>query len=112
MNHRPLRVGQLIRDEVSALLEREVEVPDALLTVTEVLVDKKLEHAKIGVSILPAEKSNEALRALRKVQGTFQYLLMKKINIKPMPRIEFVIDHGLEHAAHIEKILLKGENNE
>jgi len=112
MNYRSLRVGELFRDEISALLEREVEIPNALLTVTEVKVDKKLEHAKVGVSVLPTEKTNEAFRTLRAVQGKFQYLLMKKVNIKPLPRIEFFIDHGPEHAAEIEKILLKEENNE
>lgn len=111
MNYRSLRVGELFRDEIGVLLEREVEIPGALLTLTTVEVDKKLEHAKVGVSVLPTEKADEALRALRAVQGKFQYLLMKKINIKPLPRIEFVLDRGPEHAAEIEKILLKEENN-
>jgi len=112
MNHRSLRVGELLRDEISIMIERDIEVPGALLTVTTVEVDKKLEHAKVGVSVLPTSKTEEVFRLLRAVQGKFQYLLMKKINIKPLPRIEFVIDRGPEHAADIEKILLKEDNNE
>jgi ribosome-binding factor A len=37
--------------------------------------------------------------------GQFQYLLLRKINIKPMPRITFALDHGLENAAKVEKLL-------
>jgi len=35
-----------------------------------------------------------------------QLELLKKINIKPMPRLIFEIDRGLEHAANVEKALL------
>jgi ribosome-binding factor A len=32
------------------------------------------------------------------------------MNIKPMPRINFLLDEGLEKAAAIEKILLDADN--
>lgn len=106
MNHRPLRVSNLIRDELSNLLLREVETPGALLTITEVIVDSKLDTAKVKVSVLPSEKAAMALSELKSKRGELQHLLNHKLNIKPMPRISFEIDHGPEKAAGIEKILL------
>ncbi len=47
-----------------------------------------------------------ALKILEKNRVHLQYLLMKKLNIKPTPKISFKIDRGLEKAAEIEKILL------
>jgi ribosome-binding factor A len=108
MNFRPLRVAGLIQEELSKLIIREVDIPEgALATIVGVDVDRKLEHAKIRVSIFPKEKEKEGLAALVKRQGDMQYLLMKKINIKPMPRIAFEKDSGHEAAAQVEKIAME-----
>lgn len=108
MNFRPERVGKLIREELSRMILRDVELPaSALATITAVEVDKKLESARVEVSVLPSTPAAEqaVLDALVARAGELQYLLMKKINIKPMPRISFAIDHGLENAAKVEKLL-------
>ncbi len=107
MNYRPERVSSLIKDELSAIIIKNVEFPvGSLVTITDVEVDKKLEHAKIGISVLPSEGAEKALLILSKAAGYLQYILMKRVNIKPLPRIVFEIDHGIEKLAKIEKILL------
>ena len=99
------RVSSLIREEISRLLERELEF-DALVTVTDVEVDRKLEHAKVLISVLPESGEAAALKTLGGEAGRLQHMLLKKINIKPMPRIYFEIDRGNENAARVEKALL------
>lgn len=107
MNYRPERVSSLIKQELSVIVIKNVEFPVGhLITITDVKVDKKLEHAKIGISVLPSEGAGKALLTLSKAAGYLQYLLMKRVNIKPLPRIVFEIDHGIEKLAKIEKILL------
>ncbi len=107
MNHRPLRVGQLIRDELAKLILREMEFDGALVTVTEVAVDKKLTAATVKVSVIPSEKSAEVLKELVVSQGRLQHELNFKLNIKPMPFIRFQIDRGIENAAKVERDLLE-----
>ena len=97
----------MIRSELAKIIVREMEFGNALVTVTDVEVDKKLEHAKVRVSVIPSAAGPGALAALVKAAGHLQHLLMKKMNIKPMPRIAFALDHGLENAADVEKALLK-----
>jgi ribosome-binding factor A len=104
MNFRSERVGKLIREELSKMILREVELP-ALATITEVKVDKKLEGARVEVSVIPASAEKQVIEELAKNAGYLQHLLLKKINIKPMPRIFFEIDHGFENAALVEKLL-------
>jgi ribosome-binding factor A len=104
MNFRSERVGKLIREELSKMILREVEL-SALATITEVEVDKKLEGARVKVSVIPAKAEKEVIEELAKRAGYLQHLLLKKINIKPMPRIVFEIDHGFENAAIVEKLL-------
>lgn len=109
MNYRPERVANLIREELSKLIERELEFPEMLVTLTEVVIDKKLEGAKTGVSVFPSEKTDEALEILHAAQSELQYKLLRIINIKPMPKIHFYADYGPENAAKVEKKLLDEE---
>ncbi len=110
--HRPERISQLIRDQLSGLILRELEFPGALVTITDVEVTSDLERAKIKMSILPGEKSERVMMILGKAQPRLQFELLRKINIKPMPTIRFELDHGLEKAAAIEKDLLEVEKEE
>jgi ribosome-binding factor A len=99
------RVQKVIREELAKVIVREFEFPGALVTITEVEVDKKLEHARVLVSVLPASEADAALAALVKRVGHLQHILNVKMNIRPMPRISFALDHGPENAARVEKHL-------
>ena len=106
MNFRSERVGKLIRGELSKMIVREFEFGGSLVTITQVDVESKLEHAVVKISVIPSEKAPQALESLSHAAGYLQRMLLKKINIKPMPRISFEIDHGSENAASVEKILI------
>lgn len=88
------------------LIEREMEFPGALATITGVDVSKKLEAARIRISVIPSDKAAHVFSKLEKARGKLQFLLNRKLNIKPMPRIIFEIDPGPENAAKVEKALL------
>jgi ribosome-binding factor A len=110
MNHRPLRVANLIQEELGKLMLREVNFGNALVTITGVVIEKKLETATVKISVIPETKEAGALKTLSGEAGRLQYLLLRKINIYPMPRIHFELDKGVENAAKVEKLLL--ENSE
>jgi ribosome-binding factor A len=103
--YRADRVSKLIREELGKLIIRELEFNGALATITSVEVDKKLEHAVVNVSVLPAASEAGIMLVLEKSVGHLQHLLNNKMNIKPMPRISFALDRGLENAAKVEKLL-------
>ena len=107
MNYRSQRVGKLIREQLSRIIARELEFENVLATITEVEVDRKLEIAKTRISVWPVEKTKDVLNALNKIRNILQTTLFKKLNIRPMPRIQFEIDRGPEHAAGVEKALLE-----
>lgn len=109
MNYRPARVAKLIREELSKIIARELEFGGALATITCVNVTKELGTAEVSVSVLPASMAGEVLGVLEKNIGRLQHLLLKKVNIKPMPRIRFELDRGPENAAVVEKRLLESK---
>ena len=100
------RVGSLIQGELNKIILKEIETPGILITITQVEVAKDLESAIVYFSAIPSVKAEEALEILEKNRVHLQYLLMKKLNIKPMPKIFFKIDRGPEKAAQVEKALL------
>ncbi len=106
--YRPLRVSSLIQEELSKIIQRYVDFPEgALVTVSEVNVSPDLEKAEVKISVIPTDLSKESLVILNKSAGRLQHLLNRKLNIKPMPRIDFEVDYGLAKAAEVEKLLLK-----
>ncbi len=106
--NRPLRVGSLIQVELGKMIERDLDVPAGnLITVTDVEVSADLERAKVWISVFPDTSGEETIGMLKKMRGSFQHLLNKKLNIKPMPRIELFLDYGPAKAAEVEKLLLK-----
>lgn len=112
MNFRPARVSKEIRRELNTLLNKDVELDGALATITSVDVDRKLGTAEVNISILPHEKAEVSFEKLKERQGHLQFLLARRLEIKPMPHIVFKLDHGMEHAADIEKVLLKEDNKD
>jgi ribosome-binding factor A len=94
---------------LNKLILREVEIPGALITITEAEVAKDLSRAVIKVSAYPSEKGPEVFKVLEKVRGRLQFLLGRKMNIRPMPQIAFKLDLGPEKAAGVEKALLEDE---
>ncbi len=97
MNYRNLRVAKLIQEELGKIMLREVEIPNSVIvTITEVEVPKDLGQAKIRLGVIPETAAAEILNLLNKNQLFLQRLLMKKINIKPMPRIVFELEQGLK----------------
>ena len=105
MHHRVARVSNLIKEELGYLLEREVEFPEALVTVMEVACSRKMERAVVYLSVLPVHKSDAMLKIARENQARLQFLLLKKMHIRPMPRIHFEIDRGQDNAERVEELL-------
>ncbi len=105
--HRSERVESLIQHQLGGIITRELEFSGALVTIMAVEADRKLEHAAVRVSVMPVEREADAMQLLGREAGRLQHLLMKKINIKPMPRISFVLDRGTENAARVEKAFIE-----
>lgn len=90
--HRPERVSDLIIEELNKIIVHELEFPGVLVTITNVEVGKDLQKARVKISVIPEEKTEKIFDVLKKFQGRFQHQLNNKLNIRPMPRIEFEID--------------------
>lgn len=106
MSHRLAQVNELIRHEVSTLLLTEFEFPkNCLVTITRVETTPDLRQAKILLSVIPGIYTGKILEKLKGQAGHIQFLLNKKLALKPLPRISFKIDQTEQKAAEIEELL-------
>ncbi len=77
------RVNQLIKEEISMLLQRELKDPRlGFVTVTEVDVTADLKQAKVYVSVLgPEEKWVSSFQALESARGFIWNWLRRRFEI-------------------------------
>jgi len=100
------RVNALVQQELGEMIVREIEMPDGVLaTITRVACSPDLEYAKVWISVLPTDRAASALEHLERATGTLQHLLLRKLSIKPVPKIRFFLDDSENRAARIETIL-------
>lgn len=107
------RVNQLIKEEISRLLQRELKDPRlGFVTVTEVEVTPDLKTAKVFVSVLGTEEQwARSLRALESARGFIWSWLRRHLDLRVTPELVFRPDHSMEHAARMQSLLadLKSE---
>ena len=101
------RVNQLMREEISHLIQRELKDPRlGFVTVTEVDVAKDLRTAKVYVSVLGSEPEWEAsLQALESARGFIRNWLLPRLRLRTVPHLTFHPDRSMAHAAHIQTVL-------
>ncbi|MEK7700901.1 MAG: 30S ribosome-binding factor RbfA [candidate division NC10 bacterium] len=101
------RVNQLIKEEISTLLQRELKDPRlGFVTVTEVETAKDLRVAKVFVSVLGDEhKWASSLAALRSARGFIRNWLKHHLDLRVTPELDFRPDRSMEHAARIQALL-------
>ncbi len=110
MSQRILKVNELIKQEVGKLILSEMNFPaDVLATVIEVEASKDLRYADVFISVFPYEKAAEVIAALKERIYFLQKIINKKLSMKPLPRIRFVIDEGGERMGRIEELLKNRE---
>lgn len=107
MSDRIKRINQLLKQEVSQLLLKEVDFTDVLVTITRVKTSSDLKYAKINISVLPTEKSDLALKIIERNIFNIQQELNKRLYLRFVPKIRFEIDQLEVKAQKIEEILSK-----
>ena len=89
--YRNLKIASLIQHELGEMLPREFNFDGALVTIVDVEVGEKMEEAFVKLSILPLHRGPEMFTIIDSRKRELQGKLLRKMNIKPMPRLVFKI---------------------
>jgi ribosome-binding factor A len=108
-SQRQLRVGELIRHELAAMLSRgdihDPVIEAHMITVPEVRMSADLRLATIYVMPLGGRDKQEVLDALERNTRYVRGVVGRSVNLKFAPEIRFRIDDRFDEAERIEKLL-------
>ncbi len=105
MHHRAQRIAEQIRQELAAILMREMKDPrihDVTLTAVEVSPD--LEHAKVWFTLLMGDPS-EVGKALGHAAGFLRTELAHRLRMRSVPRLGFQYDESVERGSRLTHLI-------
>lgn len=106
MSLRTEKVNELIKNELGMIFVRELEFPKGcLVTITQARADSDMKHAKIFLSIFPAEKSHEVLIAVRRRAPYIQSLLNHTLAMRFVPVLHYCLDAQNEEIDSMERLM-------
>tara|TARA_B100000749_G_C18342559_1_gene429673 strand:+ start:270 stop:686 length:417 start_codon:yes stop_codon:yes gene_type:complete len=108
MTRRTQRVNELLRQEISLVLQHRLRDPrlSPLISVTRVDTAEDLRNAKVYVSILGSKaKKNDALDGLSSAAGYLRKELGDVLPLKHVPSLAFVLDESIERGDAILEVL-------
>ena len=108
MAHRIERINNLIRREISELLQRQVKDPrlSNFIAVTEVSTSPDLRYAKVFVSCISTEaEKQETLNTLAAAANFFRRELAKQLRLRRIPELSFHWDDSIERGDRLLRLI-------
>lgn len=100
------RVNELLRREISTVVQKEYEWKGSLVTINDVEVTQDLKEARVWVSVLGGKQSAEqVLEKLNRDHGMIQTRVMKRVVLKSTPVLQFRRDASAERGVEIVNLL-------
>lgn len=109
-SNRARRVGELLQQELSRLIQSELDDPRlAWVTITKVAPANDIKSARVYFSGMPGsevDEDPEAVQAsLDKAAGYLRGELGRRLDLRYAPELHFVPDDSLAHGDRINRLL-------
>ena len=104
--HRTDRVSAQLRRELGAIVHsavREHGLPS--VSVSDVEISRDLAHAKVFVTALQQERSQEAMKALKELARELRYELGRAMKLRHVPELHFHYDDSVDKGERIDQLL-------
>ena len=101
------RVSELLKQEISQIIRREVKDPRiGFVSITDVEVSGDLRHAKVFISVYGSDQEkDETMDGLKDAQGYIRRLVGERITTYHTPEIIFRYDDSIEHGVYMSKLI-------
>jgi ribosome-binding factor A len=105
MKHRLLRVNEVVKRELSAMIAREINFQGALVSINAVDVSPDLKNAHVFVSTLGADNLAAVIDKLEAHRPALQAELSRHVVLKYTPHLIFHLDESIKRGARVLEIL-------
>ncbi|OQB25314.1 MAG: Ribosome-binding factor A [Firmicutes bacterium ADurb.Bin182] len=107
-NVRYSRIGEEIKKVLSEII-RELKDPriSSMTTIMSVDISSDLNLAKIKVSVYDQNEQarSDSVLALNHAAGFLSRELGRRMEIRRLPQLRFILDNTIEYSVHISKII-------
>ncbi len=104
MSRRMDRVNELLKREISSVVQRDFEFDGSLVTVNAVEVSQDLKDARVFVGVLGG-RGEAVINRLNRNHGFIQGRVMKRVILKNTPVLSFVGDQSVERGVDMVNLL-------
>jgi ribosome-binding factor A len=109
-SQRQLQVGEEVRHALASVLMRgdvpwPSDLPEPVVTVTEVQISPDLKNATVFVIPLGGLHLKEIVRAMNDRVGFYRHEVAQTVKLRHVPKIRFEADNSFAYAERIETIL-------
>ena len=109
MSRRSERVNELLREEISAIVQRELKDPrlGGLISITSVETSPDFRHARVFVSVLGSENEcTSSLAALNAGARFIRHALRDRLeSLRIVPELSFRADSSIAEGARMSALL-------
>src|SRR5712671_8061511 len=107
MTARTSRIDELLRQEMGAILARDVEDPRiGFATIISIETTPDLRHAKVLVSVIgQPEDRRTTLNAMGRAMPFVRHELGKRLRLKRIPEFHLELDETLERGTRVLRLL-------
>ncbi len=108
MTRRTERINELLREEISTILLREIKDPRLahLVSVTAVETAQDLKRAKVYISVLGTEEEKEeVMQGLESAARFVRRALADRLRLRRIPELSFRRDDSIERGSRILQLL-------
>lgn len=99
------KVNELMRREISTVLQRDFEWPNTIVTVTDVEVTEDLKEAKVWISVIGQKSIKSVLEKLEDKRGFIQNTVSKRVILRNTPRLTFRHDNSAERGVNLVNLI-------
>jgi ribosome-binding factor A len=105
------RLNSLLKEVISEVLRKDLHhlshVSD-MIAIMSVDITRDLSFAKVYVSVIGNQRiKEETVKGLNQHAGQIAYCSSKKVVMRIFPKLQFILDEGLEKQMRIHDILAK-----
>jgi len=107
MSRRTLKAAEAIRQVVGMAILTEIQDPRVRdVTVVRVEVSGDMQTAKVYVSVMGNDaKQNLCIKGLKSCAGFLQSRISKRLEMRYVPHLQFILDQGVKNQLLISKML-------
>lgn len=113
MTRRTRQVGELLKEELTDIIRREVKDPRiGFMSITEVDVTPDLRQARVYISVLNEDERSGTMDALTSAAAFIRHHLKPRLRMRQIPMLEFRDDRSMAYAQHITETLRRIEQED